>query len=162
MLNLVDFVLAGAPGRVDLHHITLFTTDQATGDGRVDAQLAQLDVGFIVTDDLVHLLFIGIHIDDGHGGTEDHLAGVLDFGDINDLRIGQLAFNIVDTPFAEALLLTGSMVFRIFLQVAMLTGLGDGSGNARTVFFFQFFQFLAQGLGALRGHRYTLHSYPRV
>ena len=33
VLDLVDLILAGTPGSIDLHHITFFPADQAAGDG---------------------------------------------------------------------------------------------------------------------------------
>src|SRR5690242_11766817 len=123
--NFDNLILDNATRRFDRHHITLFLGDQGTGDRRTDGDLAELDVCFILTNDLVSHAFIGLDIGDFDGGAENHLAGVLDGRYVDDHSVLHAAFNVTNPRLDHPLLLASSVVFGVFLQVTQLAGRTD-------------------------------------
>ena len=69
---------------------------------------------FVVTHYAVSDLGVGVHVNHGDGGAKDDAVALGDFGDIDDLGMGQLAFDGLDAALGKALLFAGSMVFGIF------------------------------------------------
>ena len=45
--------------------------------------------------------------------------------DVDNLCIGQLAFDVLDTTLDKALLLFGGMILGVFLEIAVRPGFGD-------------------------------------
>ena len=123
MLYLDYLVHHSSPGCVDSDFIPFHFTDEATGNGRVNRQFPLFDIRLVITDHLEGLLLIFIHIIQINGDTKDHLTTVVDLGDVDDLGIAQLTFYLHDSAFNKPLLLSGSVVFRVFLKIAVLTGL---------------------------------------
>src|SRR5690606_20018637 len=121
-------------------------------------QLALLDVRLVVADDLVAHLLVGLDIGDVHGGTEDHLAGMRDAGDVDNLSVLQASLDITNARLDHALLLARGMVFGVFLEIAQLARLGDGLGDLRTQHGLQMLEFIFQGASALDGHREFGHD----
>ena len=60
----------------------------------------------------------------------------------------EFSFNILDTAFNKALLLTGSMIFSIFLKIAMFSGFCNISDDLGTLDRFEFIELFAQFFGA--------------
>src|SRR5690606_20735225 len=158
MTHLDDLVLDHAAGGLDRHHVAFFLADQRPGDRRTHRQLALLDVRLVVADDLVAHLLVGLDIGDVHGGTEDHLAGMRDAGDVDDLSVLQASLDITDARLDHALLLARGVVFGVFLEIAQLARLGDGLGDLRTQHGLQMLEFIFQGASALDGHREFGHD----
>src|SRR5882672_5874551 len=65
-----DFVAAHAPGRVHVGGVALGLADQRACDRRVDRDLARLDVGLVVADDLICLAVAALEVLDLDGGAE--------------------------------------------------------------------------------------------
>ena len=65
---------------------------------------------------------------------------------------------LLDTPLAESLLFTRGVIFGIFLQIAVFTGIGDRGNDLRTQHRLQVIQFFTQFLCTANGHRCLLHS----
>ena len=62
--TLHDLVAARAAGRIDLDRVADFLADQRARDRRGDGDAARLHIGFLVADDLVGLLFLGVLVDE--------------------------------------------------------------------------------------------------
>ncbi|MCY1178671.1 hypothetical protein D9M73_190360 [compost metagenome] len=80
-----------------------------------------------------------------------------DGGDIDDVGIGQLGLDIADSRLGHTLLLAGSMVFGVFLQISQLSRFSDGLTDLRALGL-EGFQFVFQGASALDGHRKFSHA----
>ena len=115
------------------------------------------DVRFVVADDLVADFVAGVFVGQHHGRPEDDLAGVGHRGYVDDLGVGELAFDVFDAAFDEALTLAGGVVFGVFLEVAVFARFGDGLDDGGAVYGFELFQFGAQGFGAAGGHGDFVH-----
>src|SRR5690606_958575 len=147
-----DFVLAGAAGRFDDHAVAFVLADQGTRDRRRDRDQPELDVGLQVANDLVAPLFI--RLDVGHrdlGAEYDPVAGI-ELAHVDHVGMRQLAFQLLDAAFDEALLFAGSVVLGVLLQVAMRACLGDGIDHRGALDGLEFLQFGAQALRALQCH----------
>src|SRR5690606_30719982 len=138
--DLDDLVLAGAAGRLDGDDVALVLADQRARHRRRDRDLAVLDVGLEVADDLVALLRATVFVGQQHGGAEHHLVADLQRGHVDHLRVRELALELLDAALDEALLLARGVVFRVFLQVAVRTRLGDRIDDGRTLDALQLFQ----------------------
>jgi hypothetical protein len=84
--------------------------------GELTEILPCFDVGLIVTDNLIAHFVAGFCIDQFNGGAKNDASFDIQMARIDDLRIGQLAFQILDAPFDEALLFLGRVVFGVFGQ----------------------------------------------
>src|SRR5690606_30848860 len=153
--DLDDLVLAGAAGRLDGDDVALVLADQRARHRRRDRDLAVLDVGLEVADDLVALLRATVFVGQQHGGAEHHLVADLQRGHVDHLRVRELALELLDAALDEALLLARGVVFRVFLQVAVRTRLGDRSDDGRTLDALPLFQLRAQTLRTLCRDRWA-------
>src|SRR5690606_35930207 len=102
----------------------------------------------------------GIQIDQGHGGAEDHLVPRGHFGDVDDLSMAQLRFDLLNAALDKALLLAGCVILGIFLEITMGTSLGNRRDDARPLDLLQLLQLGAQAIGAGHGHGYLVHDLP--
>ena len=91
-------------------------------------------------------------VGDFDGCAENHLAGVRNGRHIDDHRVLHAAFDVTDPRLDHTLLLTGSVVFGVFLQVTQLAGRTDVLAELRTDDFGQVSVLLFQGASALNGH----------
>src|SRR5690606_3082009 len=66
--------------------------------------------------------------------------------------VRQLALQLLDPAFDEALLLARGVVLGVLLEVAVATRLGDGRDHFRTLDRLEVVKLLAQALGAFQGH----------
>ena len=103
--------------------IAFFLADQGPRYRRIDGNPARFDIGFVFTNDLVTDFFPGVFIKQQNCGAEYHFAGFRQLVDIDYLRIRELVFDFLDPAFNEALLLTGSVILGVFLEIAVSTGL---------------------------------------
>src|SRR5204863_162353 len=79
--------LAYACGRLDLRGIACVLADQRSGDRRAHRDLALLDIGFIVADDLVGHCLAGRQILEIDRCAENDLSAGIDLGRIDDVRV---------------------------------------------------------------------------
>ena len=114
-----DFEFTQTARGVHLRHITLLFADQSARDRRRKRQQSLLDVSLVLTDDLVLDLLVFIDIEQRHRSAENHFTASVQTRDINDLGIGQFAFDIANPRFDESLLFTGRVVFGVFLQITV-------------------------------------------
>ena len=111
-----------------------------------------------LTDDLIgHRHTVGLTLQI-HGYAEHNPTILRQLRDVDDLGIGQPAFDFGDSPFDEALILTRRMVFGVLGQIAVATRFGDGADDGWTVLGLQTLQFSAQTLGATHSDGGTLHE----
>ena len=82
----------------------------------------------------------------------------MDRRDVNDLHVGKLALDILDTPLDKTLLVLGSVILRIFLQITVRACFGNRLDYCRPVFRLQFLDFVAQQLGTTNGHRHLAQA----
>src|SRR5690606_15584415 len=76
-----------------------------------------------------------------------------------DHRVLQTALDVTDARLDHALLLAGSVVLGVFLEVTQLTRLGDRLAQRRTTHLGQVSQFFFQGARALDGHWVLGHAW---
>jgi hypothetical protein len=86
-----------------------------------------LEVGLVVADDLVGDLRVGRRclLPPARRRAEHHPAVGVQIGRIDDLRSGQLALDVLDAAFDEALLVLGGLVLGVLRQVALGARFGD-------------------------------------
>jgi hypothetical protein len=77
---------------------------------------------------------------------------------IDDLRVGQLAFQVGNAAFDEALLFLGGVVFGVLRQVALRTRLGDRLDHGGPLHGFQMLQLGAQFFCAHDGEGEFVHT----
>ena len=112
-----------------------------------------LDVRLVVSHDAVDHFLFRFTFEQGHGCAEDDAAIVGNLGDIDNLGIGELAFDFLNAAFTETLLLAGGMVFGIFFQIAMFTGISNRFDNLGTQLGLEIIELLTQLFSAANSHR---------
>ena len=93
-----------------------------------------------------------------HGGAEHHLARIREAAGVDDLRGAELALDLADAPFDEALLLARGVILGVLRKIAVAARLGDGLDDIRARFGLQLLQLGAQRLGATHGHGRAFHA----
>src|SRR6202030_3235283 len=78
-------VLADTAGRLDFGDISRGLADQRARDGRIDRDLARLDIGFVVAHDLIAHFGAGFKIFELDRGAENDAALGVDLGGIDDV-----------------------------------------------------------------------------
>jgi len=127
------------------------------GRGRCrDREALGLDVGFVLADDLVGALLLGVLVDEGHGRAElDHLAGKL--GDVDHLGARNLILKLEHAALDEALALARGVVLGILRDIAVLARLGDRADDRGTFDRLQLLELLFKPLEAFRRHGNLVH-----
>src|SRR5436190_20157399 len=98
--NVDELVALYAAGRVDLYDLARFLADERLADGRGVRDAVCLDVGLVLADDLPGgCLAVGLDVD---GGAEHAAPFRIDQLRIDDLRIGELGFDLGDAALDEA------------------------------------------------------------
>src|ERR1019366_2096463 len=123
--NADDLVALDTAGCLDLGDIARFLADQGARDRRADRDEALLQVGLVITDDLVRDLRPRVFLFEIDGGTEDHPALRVERRRVDGLRRGELAFDLEDAALDEALLVLGRLVFGILGKIALGASFGD-------------------------------------
>jgi hypothetical protein len=121
-----DLVALDAAGRLHFGGVALFLADQRARDRAGDVDQALLQVGLVLADDLVLDLVAGLLFLELDGGAEHDLAAGVQLRRIDDLRGRQLALELADAAFDEALAVLGGVVLGVLRQVALRARLGDG------------------------------------
>src|SRR5690349_1098534 len=94
-----NLVAAHAARGLDLDRIPFGLADQRPCDRRVDRNLAALDVGLVVADDLVGAALATLGILDVHRGAEHHPPVRVDLARVDHLRVGELGLDLGDAAF---------------------------------------------------------------
>ena len=113
MLDRVDLVGHVASRGVHGDFIAFHFPDQCAGDGRVHRNQVGFGVCLIFSNDAVRHGAIVIDIDQCHRYAEDDLACSRDGGDVDDLSVGKLVLELLNTPLSKALLLSSGVVFGV-------------------------------------------------
>ena len=113
MLDRVDLVGHVAARGIHGDLIAFHFTDQCASDGRVHRNQISLGVCLIFSNDAVRHGAIVIDIDQCHRYAEDDLTCSRDGGDVDDLSVGQLVLELLNTPLSKALLLSCSVVLSV-------------------------------------------------
>ncbi len=121
-----DLVCADAARRLHLDHVARVLADQRARDRRTDRDLALLDVGLVVADDLVGDLVARrraparstVAPNTQRPSASSSLR-------IDDLRVAELALELGDAALDEALALLGGVVLGVLGQIAVRARLGD-------------------------------------
>ena len=101
------------------------------------------DVGVLVADALVRLLFFRVLVDEHDRRAElDRIARKL--RNVDHLGAGDEIFQLVHAAFIEALRFLGGMILRVFGQVAMGARFRNRFDDARTLFLLTPAQFFLQ------------------
>ena len=117
--HLHNLVIDQTAGCLHADFISFFLANQGTRNWRSKGNFAGFNVGFIFPDYRVcHFVFI-VQVEQLNGRSENNLSVGVHFRDIDDVRVGKLAFDIRDTSFIETLLFARSMVFGILFEVAV-------------------------------------------
>jgi hypothetical protein len=125
--------------------------DQRARDRRRNRDPSCLDVGFVVTDDLVghRVAALLLEID---GGAE-HAAPVgVEQLRVDDLRVAELGLDFRDATLDEALLVARRIVLGVLREIAVRARLRDGLGIGRPLDGLQAVQFGAQRFGTAGRH----------
>ena len=69
----------------------------------------------------------------------------------------QLVLQLLNAPLGETLLLACRVILSVLFQITVLTRLGNGLRNPRTIYLFEPLELFAQGLLSLDSHRYPVH-----
>src|SRR5690606_2524617 len=126
MFHLINLILHFPARGFDHDHIALFFADEGAGNGGADGDSVVFYIRFVVADDAVDFLLFRLAVNDGNGGAKTYLARVGNGFDIDNLRIGQLAFDFLDAAFAKALLFARGVILGVLFQIAVLARFGNG------------------------------------
>src|SRR3954471_6716598 len=145
-----DLVALDAAGGLDLDDLAGFLADERLADRRGVGDPMRLDVGLVLADDLPRGgLAVGLDVE---GGAEDAAPLGIDELRIDDLRVGELAFDLGDTALDEPGALAGGVVFGILGEVAMRARLADGLRVCGSLDRLQAVEFAAQQISSAPGH----------
>src|SRR5471030_1280990 len=138
------FKFAHAPRRLHLDHVARVFADQRAGDGRADGNLAVLDIGLVVADDLVgHLVAARLRLQVHRGAKHATAVGIEQLG-VDHLCIGELALDLGNASFDKALPLLGGVVLGVLGQIDVRARLRDRADHAVPVDRLQVLQLGAQ------------------
>src|SRR5436305_6847572 len=155
-----DLVALEAARRLHVGHVAGFLADQRPSDRRADRDQALLEVRFVVSDDLVgDLRTAGLFLE-LDGGAEHHLAARVQRGRVDDLRSGELAFDLADSAFDEALLVLGGLVLGVLREVALGARLRDRLDDGVALDRLQSLRLVLELFGASFGERNRGHVEP--
>src|SRR5580765_2131774 len=128
-----DFVVAHAAGRLHLGHVAGRLADQRPRDRRADRDQAVFQIGLVVADDLVGHRDAAVFVFQvDRRGEHDAALGV-QRPRVDDLRGRELALDLEDAAFDEALLVLRRLVLGVLRQVALRARLGDGLDDGVTL-----------------------------
>src|ERR1041384_5549851 len=119
-----DFKRTYSGRGLDLDVVSLGLADQRACDRRADGDLPVLRLSLMITDDLIYHLVAGITIDQRNRGPEYNLIPG-QFGNIDDLRAGELVFEFANLKVEQRLAFFGGVKFGIFRQIPMSSRLFD-------------------------------------
>ena len=102
VLHVQNIILAHAAGGLHFGNVAFFFANHSAGDGRIDRNLADFDVGFVVAHDLIGGFFVGFQVRHGYRCAKHDFAFGVDFFGVDDLRVRELAFQLGDAPFNKA------------------------------------------------------------
>jgi hypothetical protein len=146
-----DLVALQPAGRLHLGDVARLLADQRPCDRRADRDETLLQVGLVVADDLVGHRRARILVLEIDGAAEDDPPVGVERGRIDDLRRGELALDLGDPALDEALLVLGSLVFRVLGDVTVRARLGDGLDRGMPLDGLESLQLGLQLFGAARG-----------
>ena len=106
-------------------HVAHRFANQCTGNRAGDRDFVFFQIGLIVADDLIDRLFIRFNVDQLYRGAKDDTAILLNLFGVDELCMGEFAFELRNTAFDKALTLFCGVIFCVFGQVTLCAGLGD-------------------------------------
>ena len=122
--------------------------DHRSRDWRRKRNHTLVDIRLVFTNYFVGRLFVQLHVQQIDSCTKDNFTFGIDGRDIDDLRIRQLALDLLDPAFNKPLLIFCRVIFSVLLKVAMRTRFGNCLNHLGAIVGFQFDQFIAQQLRA--------------
>src|SRR6266699_372855 len=156
--HLENLILPHATRRLHLDLVPGGPADERSRDGRADRDLAFLDVGFVVPDDLVGHRLAALHLLEIDGGAEHAPPVRVDPRRVDDLCVGKLALDFFDPGFDKTLALFGGVVFGVLRKIAVSPRFGDRRNRVRPFHRFQAVQLPSQQLGPGRGQWNRAHG----
>jgi hypothetical protein len=125
-----------AAGGLNLGDVAGKLADQRPRDWRVDRNLARLDVGFILANDLIAYAGTGFLILEIERCPENATPVSVEQFRVDDLGVRQFALDFLDASLDKALPFLGGIVLGVLREVAVRARLGDRRDGARrsTVF----------------------------
>src|SRR5688572_12986845 len=141
-----------------LDDVALGLPNEGLGDRRGVGDLAELDVRFVLADDLVGHGLLVPGVEELDRRTEHHAPIVVEQCGIDDLRVGELRFELEDAPLDEALALARGLVLGVLRDVALGARFRDRGDDRGTVLGLEAVQLGAQLLGADERDR-DLHDF---
>jgi len=122
--------------------------------------ISLLDVGFVVTHNLISHYRPAAHVFQVYGRAKYTGAIGIKQRRVDDLGIGQLAFQIGNASLNEALTLLGGIVFGVLGKITMSAGFSDGGNHRRALHGFHFVQLGTQFSRAYDCQWNRAHFFP--
>src|SRR6185369_232263 len=116
------------------------------------------EIGLVVADDLVGHLGAAVLVLEIDRRAEDDAAAGVEGRRVDDLRRRELALDLGDATFDEALLVLGGLVLGVLRDVAVRARLGDRLDRGVALDRLQAVELFAQLLGAASGERNGGHG----
>src|SRR5947207_1289932 len=113
-----DIVALDAAGGLHLHLLAGFLADEGAAERRAVGDLAGLDVGLVLADDLPGRLLAAVLLD-VHRGAEHAAALGIEQPGVDLLRVGELRLDVADARLDEALALARRVVLGVLGEVAV-------------------------------------------
>src|SRR6516162_7114435 len=140
----------------NLDTVALAFADQRARKRRRHRQPAGADIRFILADNLKGLLLVGLLVREGDPRPEfDERTRQL--GNVDDLRPRYLVLKFDHPALDKALPVAGGMIFGVLRQIPMVSSLGDGPDDGRSVDGLQPLQLLPEPIIAIGRHRDLVH-----
>lgn len=132
-----------AAGRRKSDFVSLVFANHRPRYRRVVGNQAGVDIGLVFADDRVSRVLFRLHVEQFDGRTENDLPLIVDRRDIDNVGIGKLGFDVLDSCFDKALLFLRRVILRVFPEVAVRARLADCLRNLAALLIFQLVQFFA-------------------
>src|SRR5262249_423291 len=130
-LDLDHLVLDDLHGRRHFDEVAEAFADQCPAYRRLNRDPIEFHVGLVLADQGVLALRLGLLFDHRYSCAEHDGVGASP-RDFDDSSVGQLGLDFGDARLDEALALFGRVIFRIFAEISMGTGFGNGLDHLRS------------------------------
>ncbi len=114
MLDVAYFVLFVSTRGFHNHRIVYVFADECSGNWRHYRNFSLLEISFVFANDLIADAFVGYGVVEHYRNAEDNFIALGNTCDVDDLGIGQTAFDFLNSPFVKALLFARRVILGVF------------------------------------------------
>src|SRR3989344_2044829 len=147
------FVAANPAGSLHFGGIALFLADQGAGDRARDIDEPLLQIRLVLAHDLVFHEVARLFVFQFDRGAKDALAAAIHGAGVDHLRHRQLALDLLDAAFDEALAVLGGVIVSVFAEVALRARFGNCRDHSGALYGLEAVQFFLELFSTALGNR---------